>query len=93
MFCVQPASAAPRLSASTAGPDSEPKLIAEKFTTESWRKAPGRRRAAPSTLAQGTHASWPAVGVEGGATRANVACLTIGYDGVCSMSLSVPNPK
>ena len=90
---MQPASAAPRLSASTAGPDSEPKLIAEKFTTESGRNAPGRPRAAPSTLAHGTHASCPADGDEGGATRANVACLTIGYDGVCSTSLSVPKPK
>ena len=81
------------MSASTAGPDSEPKLIAEKFTTESGRNAPARPRAAPTTLAHGTHASWPADGDEGGATRANVACLTIGYDGVCSTSLSVPKPK
>ena len=35
VFCVHPTSAAPRLSASTAGPDSDPKLIAEKLTTES----------------------------------------------------------
>ena len=54
MFCRQPASAAPRLSASTAWPDSDPKLIAEMLTTDSGRKAPRRSRAAPSTLAQGS---------------------------------------
>ncbi len=78
MFCRQPASAAPRLRASTAGPDSEPKLIPEMFTTESGRNAPRRPRGPPNTLAPGTQASCPAAGVDGGATRPKVACLMIG---------------
>jgi hypothetical protein len=61
-----------------ARPDNDPKLMAEMFTTESGRNAFGRRRVAPSTLAQGTHASWPAWGAEGATARPKVACLRIG---------------
>ncbi len=57
VFCRHPARAAPSLSAATALPDSDPKLMAEMLTTDSGRKAPGRPRAAPSTLAQGSHTS------------------------------------
>jgi hypothetical protein len=54
---MHPARAAPRLSASTAAPDSEPKLIAEMFTTDAGRNASRRPRAAPSTFAHGTSTS------------------------------------
>ena len=77
VFCRHPASAAPRLSASTALPDSEPKLIPEMLTTESGRNARRRRRAAPSTFAHGSHASWPECCADGGTARPNVLWLTI----------------
>ena len=63
VLCRQPASAAPRLSASMALPDSEPKLIAgdvDHRLRAGTRR--GRPRAAPSTLAHGSRASWPAAG-------------------------------
>ncbi len=66
MFYRQPASAAPRLSASTAPPDSEPKLVAEMLTTDGGRNADVRPRAAPSTLAQGRATSWSEAGLDGG---------------------------
>ena len=50
MLCKQPAMAAPRLSASMAGPEREPKLMAEMFTTEAGRKAAGRLRHSPRTF-------------------------------------------
>src|SRR6476660_3543564 len=52
-LCRQAASTAPRLSASIALPDSDPKLIAEMLTTDCGRNAPGRPRARPITLAHG----------------------------------------
>jgi hypothetical protein len=78
VFCVQPASAAPRLSASTAAPDSEPKLIAEMLTTEAGRYAWARPRAPPSTLALGSSTSCPACTVVAGTARPNVRCLITG---------------
>ena len=59
VLCRQPASAAPRLIASIALPDSEPKLIPETFTTDSGRNACRRPRGPPSTFADGSRASWP----------------------------------
>ena len=53
VLCRQSASTAPRLRASTALPDSDPKLIAEMLTTDFGRNAPRRSRAAPITLAHG----------------------------------------
>ena len=50
VLCRQPDRSQPRFNASTAGALSDPKLIADTLTTESIRKAPRRRRAAPSTL-------------------------------------------
>jgi hypothetical protein len=64
-------------SAATALPESDPKLIPEMFTTESGRKACRRPRAAPSTLAHGSHASCPTRGLDDGTARPNVRCLTI----------------
>ena len=64
------------VSAATALPGSEPKLIAEMFTSESGRKACRRPRAAPSALAHGTHASVPTRGFGSGATGASVRCRT-----------------
>jgi hypothetical protein len=58
--------------------DKEPKLIAEMLTTERGRNAPGRPRAAPSTLAAGSSTSWPAAGADGGTARPNVRCLITG---------------
>ena len=78
VFCRQPASTAPRLSASTALPDSDPKLIAEMFTTDFGRNAPGRSRAAPSTLAHGKSTSCAAFGADGGTARPKVRCLMTG---------------
>jgi hypothetical protein len=72
VFCRQPANTAPLLRASTARPDSDPKLIPEMFTTESGRKACRRRRAAPSTFAHGSQTSSPARGLDGGTARPNV---------------------
>ncbi|WP_207919654.1 hypothetical protein [Micromonospora sp. KC207] len=84
----------PRLSAATALPDSEPRLIPEMLTTDSGRNTRARPRAAPSTFAHGSRTSCPAVAAaDGGTARPNVRCLMIGYPAVCSMSLSVPNPK
>ena len=54
VFWRQPAASAPRLSASTALPDSEPKLMPEMLTTDAGRTAWARPRAAPSTLAIGS---------------------------------------
>ncbi|TWH69805.1 hypothetical protein JD77_04819 [Micromonospora olivasterospora] len=78
MLCRQPARAAPRLSASTAFPEREPKLMPEMLTTDSGRKARTRPRAAPSTFAHGSATSCPAVGDDGGTARPNVRCLMIG---------------
>jgi hypothetical protein len=64
-------------SAATALPDSDPKLIPEMFTTESGRNAHLRPRAAPSTLAHGSHASCPTRGFDAGTARPNVRCFTI----------------
>src|SRR3954465_14111364 len=50
---MHPARAAPRFSASTAAPDSEPKLMADTLTTDAGRKAPAPPPAAPSPLAPG----------------------------------------
>ena len=77
VFCRHPASAAPRLSASTALPDSDPKLIPEMLTTESGRKACRRPRAAPSTLAHGSQASCAGARVRGRHRAAERPCLTI----------------
>ncbi len=54
MLCIAPACAAPWLSAVTAAPDSEPKLIAEMFTTLPGRNAFARPRGPPSTFAEGS---------------------------------------
>ena len=78
MLCRQPAMAAPRLSASIALPDSDPKLIAEMLTTDLGRNASRRSRAAPITLAQGSFTSWPAFGAADDADSLNVRCLIIG---------------
>ncbi len=51
--CRQPAIAAPRLSASIAFFDSEPKLMPEMLTTLAGRNACRRPRGPPSTLADG----------------------------------------
>jgi hypothetical protein len=58
--------------------DSDPKLIAEMFTTEDGRNAPVLPRAAPITLAHGSTTSWPALGADAGVARANVLCLITG---------------
>ncbi|HEY0698002.1 MAG TPA: hypothetical protein VGD43_09350 [Micromonospora sp.] len=57
MFCRHSASAAPRLSASTALAESDPKLIPEMLTTEPGRNAYRRSRAGPSTFAHGSRTS------------------------------------
>ena len=54
VLCRHPASAAPSFRAVIAAPDSEPKLMAEMFTTESGRNASRLPWARPSTLAHGT---------------------------------------
>jgi hypothetical protein len=90
---MQPAKAAPLFRASIALPDSEPKLIPEMLTTESGRKLWRRRRLPPRIFAHGSHASCPDFWADGGTARPNVRWLTIMYPGVCSISLSVPNPK
>ena len=78
VFCRQPAIAAPRLSASIALPDSEPKLIPEMLTTEAGRNACRRPRAAPSTLALGRATSSPACGTVAAPGPVKVRCLMIG---------------
>jgi hypothetical protein len=59
-------------------PDRDPKLMAEMLTTDVGRNAPGRRRAAPITLAHGTSTSSAAFGADGGTARPNVRCLITG---------------
>jgi hypothetical protein len=77
-LCRQSANTAPRLRASTALPDSDPKLIAEMLITDFGRNAPGRPRAAPITLAHGKSTSWAAIGADGGTARPKVRCLITG---------------
>ena len=78
VFWKQPARAAPLLSASMALPDSEPKLMPEMLTTEEGRKACGRPRAAPITLAQGSTISSCACGIVAAPGPVKVRCLMIG---------------
>lgn len=87
-----PASAAPRLMASTALPDRDPKLMPDTLTTDSGRNECFRPRAAPSTFAEGSRASWPTAPWVGWA-RPNVRWWTMTLPDECSRSLSVPNPK
>src|SRR4051794_41918143 len=93
VFCRQPASAAPRLSAVTALADSAPKLIPEMLTTESGRNACCRPRAAPSTFAHGSHACSPLWLAVGGGARAQGPGLLITQPGGGSGSLSLPHPQ
>ena len=72
VLCMHPARAAPRFSASTAAPDSEPKLMAEMFTTDAGRNASRRPRAEPSTFAAGRVTSCPACTFVAGIARPNV---------------------
>ncbi len=78
VFCRQPALAAPRLSASTALPDSDPKLIPEMLTTDPGRNACVRPRAPPRTLAQGSRISSWACGMTAAPGPVKVRCLMIG---------------
>ena len=78
VFWRQPAIAAPLLSASTALPDSEPKLIPEMLTTELGRKACVRPRGPPSTLALGSTISSWAWGIVAAPRPVKVRCLMIG---------------
>ncbi len=79
--------AAPRLSASTAGPLSEPKLMAEMLTTDAGRKAFARPCVAPRTLAAGTGVPLGAGGM------GKAACLMIRYSSASSRLLSLPKPE
>ncbi len=90
VFCIAPASAAPLLRAVTAGPDSDPKLIAEMFTTLAGRNALARPRGPPSTLAEG---SGLCGSCRSGNAPANVRCFTYACPCTCSTSMSVPKPK
>ena len=78
VFCRQPAMAAPRLSASTALPESEPKLMPEMLTTEAGRIASLRPRAAPTTFAMGNGTLSPACRPVSAPGPAKVRCLMIG---------------
>jgi hypothetical protein len=78
VLCSTPAMAAPLLSASTAGPESDPKLIAEMLATELGRNFSLRSRSSPSTLAEGIGTSSPTWIAVVGATSEKVRCLMIG---------------
>ena len=77
VLCRQPASAAPRLRASTALPDSDPKLIAEMLTTDAGRNA-ARRPRPPDHLGARQVDLVAAFGADGGIARPNVRCLITG---------------
>ena len=76
--CRQPAIAAPRLSASMAFFESEPKLMPEMLTTLAGRNACRRPRGPPSTFADGRCTSSPACRAVGAPSPLNVRCLMIG---------------
>ena len=78
VLCRQPASSAPRLSASIALRDSAPKLIPDTLTTERGRNARARPRGPPSTFAEGSSTSSPACVGVGTPGPVNVRCLMIG---------------
>ena len=63
VLCMQPAIAAPLLSASTALAESEPKLIAEMLTSESGRNFLARSRGPPRIFADGSGVSSPTLRV------------------------------
>ncbi|CAM5314143.1 hypothetical protein SHIRM173S_02806 [Streptomyces hirsutus] len=75
VFCIVPASAAPLLSAVIAAPESDPKLIAEMFTTLAGRNALARPRGPPSTLAEGSGACGSCGSCASGSVSANVRCF------------------
>ncbi len=78
VFWRQPARAAPRLSASMAFAESDPKLMPEMLTTDCGRKARARPRAAPTTFAAGSGTPSSACRAVDAAGPANVRCLMIG---------------
>src|SRR5690349_24973896 len=93
VFCRQPASAAPRLSAVMALADSAPKLIPEMLTTESGRNACRRPRGAPSTFAHGIQACSPVwLGVRG-AGAPDGRGLVGASAGVGAGAVSAPDPQ
>ena len=71
---------------------SDPKDMADTFTTDRGRNACRRPRGPPSTLAHGSVSEGSSASEDRGATSENVRCLTTGYVEF-STSLSVPNPK
>ena len=75
---MQSASAAPRLRASIAWLDSDPKLIPEMLTTLAGRNACRLPRGPPSTFADGSSTSSPACRAVGAPSPLNVRCLMIG---------------
>ena len=75
VFWRQPASAAPRLSASIAFLLRAPKLIPETLMTEAGRNAWARPRGPPSTLADGSATSSPACLAVAAPGPAKVRCL------------------
>ena len=79
VFCRQPASAAPRLSASTAGGDSAPKLIPRDVDDRRRAERVARGRAAPpSTFAGGQLVLGRGAGLAGaGGGDGNASCLMI----------------
>ena len=78
VLCRHPAAAAPRLMASIAAPDSDPKLIADTLTTDDGRNAPRRSRCPPRTFAAGTMSPAPMGCAVAGEMSENVRCLIIG---------------
>jgi len=84
---MQPASFAPRLSASIAVPDSDPKLMADTFTIDAGRNALSRSRQAPMILPHPRGASAGTVRPSGNGLWRNVM-----WPGL-SISSSVPKPK
>ena len=95
MLCIAPASLAPLLMASMAGPESEPKLMAEMLTTDFGRKADRRPRAAEHLASRGQDDAFVVVPVGDAGGRRDIGEGAVLDDDAalgCSMSLSVPKP-
>lgn len=64
--------------ASMAGPDKDPKLIAETLMIDAGRNALARPRGPPSTFALGIRTSSPEWAPDGGTAVEKVRCLMTG---------------